>query len=830
MTTLSLAGEWQLAPICSDAIAPHCRYFLDDKTIPLSLPGDIHTALLEAGIISNPYFGTQELDMQWVGKSDWRARKTFTIPQEDLSGSRVMLTLTMADTLIQVFVNEVEVGTCCNQFRRWRFDCTKELTPGENIVELRFTSAEKGALAKAGGLSYPIPYSTYPVYSPHRNLIRKTQCHSGWDWGPCLLALGVYELMQLDFIDVGYIESTTTRSKPSENGWSLDVKVRYQAIREALLDCRVRIQNQDVSRQLHVVPGLNVLEFALEVTDVELWMPNGYGRQHLYPLAVTIGDESVEKRVGFRTLEMKTTADSQGGTAMTVCVNGRDIFCKGANWIPLDAFPARLTRNRYQQLLQDAAEAHMNMIRVWGGGMYEHECFYELCDEKGLLIWHDCMFSCSLYPAEKDFLENVEQELRYQIPRLMDHPSIALWCGNNEDLGAINWYEESRRNRDRYVIDYDRLNEGVVGRIVRELDPDRTWWPSSPSAGPDDFSDNWHNDSRGDMHCWTVWHEGKPFEAYLDIKPRFVSEFGYQAFPSLSTVATYADRDQWNLTSPVMEHHQKHPRGNTIIMENFTRYYRFPQGFEQMLYLSQVQQAAAIRTAVEYWRTLRPTCMGALYWQLNDNWPVASWSSIDYTGKWKLLHYAAKRFFQPLLPVLVLKDGKLTITVVNDTEKNLDCRASVKIRRFDGTKILQNVYMPSVASDSCQEVCSLSLHDLGIPLDDAFMYIKLYAADRYVENSIFLGHPKKYQLIDPKLTHQVQVVPGGFGITLSVKAPAFAVALDQGEVKGSFSDNLFDLRPSALKTVVFRCREEVSLERFNEQLKIFDLYHSYNPI
>ena len=514
---------------------------------------------------------------------------------------------------------------------------------------------------------------------------------------------------------------------------------------------------------------------------------------------------------------------------MAFCVNGRDIFCKGANWIPLDAFPARLTKNRYQQLLQDAVDANMNMIRLWGGGLYEHDCFYEYCDEKGLLIWHDCMFSCSLYPADPRFLANVEQELRYQIPRLQYHPSIALWCGNNEDLGAIGWYEESRNNRDRYVIDYDRLNEGVVGRVIRELDPSRTWWPSSPSAGPDDFSDNWHNDSKGDMHFWSVWHEGKPFESYYSIKPRFVSEFGYQSFPSLSTVATYASQDQWNLSSPVMEHHQKNPRGNSIILENFTRYFRFPNGFEQMLYLSQVQQAAAMKLAIEYFRSLRPTCMGALYWQLNDNWPVASWSSIDYTGKWKLLHYAAKRFYAPLLPVIIQKDGQLRIFIINDTNKELECKAAVKIRRFDGTKIIQKEYFPIVGPDSCLEICSMIPKDQNIPLDDAFIYVKLYSGNHYVENSAFFDYPKKFTLRDPKIDYQIEEIPEGFSITMSVQAPAFYVALDQGSIKGTFNKNLFDLRPSAPKTVYFRAREKTTLEDFTNQLMIFDLYHSYNP-
>ena len=284
------------------------------------------------------------------------------------------------------------------------------------------------------------------------------------------------------------------------------------------------------------------------------------------------------------------------------------------------------------------------------------------------MIWHDMMFSCALYPSTPGFLANVEREIRHQVKRLRDHPCIALWCGNNEDVGALTWYPESRKNRDRYIVDYDRLNEGVIGRVVDECDPTRTFWPSSPSAGRGDYSDNWHDDRRGDMHYWSVWHESKAFSAYYEVSPRFCSEFGYQSFPSVELARGYCPPGQMNVTSPVMEHHQRHGRGNALIVEMFTRYFRMPEGFENFVYLSQVQQALAIKTAVEHWRHLRPTCMGTLYWQLNDNWPVCSWSSLEYGGKWKLLHHAARRFYAPtIVSAFQRPDRTVEVWLTSDT-------------------------------------------------------------------------------------------------------------------------------------------------------------------
>ncbi|MGH0052303.1 MAG: glycoside hydrolase family 2 protein, partial [Sphaerochaetaceae bacterium] len=638
MQTLNLNGSWNLSPLDNEAITPYCKYFLDHQYIPCTLPGDIHTALLEQGLIPDPYFGQQELDIQWVGQHDWVLSKTFTVEEAALVEGSPILTFTMADTIIAIHLNGKEIGQMDNQFRRWRFDLTGKLKAGENTMTLTFTSAEKKALQEAEKLAYPIPYSEYPVSAKHRNLVRKSQCHSGWDWGPCILAMGVYEPIKLAFIDEGLIETITSETKEVGKGrWDAVVTVIYNARQKQTLSCSISLAGEEQSGSVEMKQGLNKIDFHVQCKQVKRWWPNGEGKATLYPLKLHIGMQQAEKRIGFRTLHIRTEEEADGGKPMVFNVNGKDIFAKGANWIPLDALPSRLTHDRYEYLLQSCADANMNMIRVWGGGLYEKDSFYDLCDEKGILVWQDCMFSCSMYPSDPAFLASVEAELRYQVPRLKGHPSLALWCGNNEDLGAITWYEESKRNRDRYVIDYDRLNEGVVGKVIKELDPQRQWWPSSPSAGENDFSDNWHDDSKGDMHFWSVWHEGKSFEEYYTINPRFVSEFGFQSFPLLSTVRTYATEEMENLTSRVMEHHQKNPRGNSIIMENFTRYYRFPSSFAQMLYLSQVQQAKAMKMAIEYWRTTMPHCMGTLYWQLNDNWPVASWSSIDYTGTWKLL-------------------------------------------------------------------------------------------------------------------------------------------------------------------------------------------------
>ncbi|HTX73682.1 MAG TPA: glycoside hydrolase family 2 protein, partial [Rectinemataceae bacterium] len=523
--------------------------------------------------------------------------------------------------------------------------------------------------------------------------------------------------------------------------------------------------------------------------------------------------------------------------SMTFRVNGRDIFCKGANWIPADALPSRWTKDHVERLLRSAVDANMNCLRVWGGGRYEAEAFYELCDELGILVWQDFMFSCALYPASADFLAEVEAEARHQVRRLMDHPSLALWCGNNEALGAITWYEESRANPARYLVDYDRLTEGVVGRVVRELDPGRPWWPSSPSAGPNDFSDNWHSDGRGDMHYWSVWHEGKPFSAYLDVRPRFCSEFGFQSLPSPAAAASFLPAGERNITSPTMEHHQRHPRGNSIILETMSRYFRMPSGFEVTLYLSQVQQALAIRTAVSYWRSLMPHCMGTLYWQLNDLWPVASWSSLDYDGGWKLLHYEARRFFDPVFLALYIKDDSVHAVGVNDGPLPIHGDLVLCLRRFDGSLVMDIATDGDLAPGRATPLWRTPLASLPCRLEDVYLAARLEGLRAGVPRSpgqarphgaapagstvdgvpsiaggraeilrrsqLFLTEPKRCTLAEPRLETRVLEHDGELSVELRVAAPAFFVDLRAEGLAGRFEDSGFYLLGGETRRIRF---------------------------
>ena len=543
-----------------------------------------------------------------------------------------------------------------------------------------------------------------------------------------------------------------------------------------------------------------------------------------------MGELSITKNICFSSLRV-VCEDDDIGRSLYFENNGRKIFAKGSNWIPCDTMASRMTEERYKSLLQSAVDANQNIIRVWGGGIYEKEIFYDTCDKLGIIIYHDMMFACSTYPSTKEFLDEVRKELDYQIPRLQSHACIGLYAGNNEDFGAINWYEESKNNRTVYIMDYDRLNNGVVGAKIKELDPSRLFWPSSPSSGPDDYGDNWHSDNRGDMHYWSVWHEKMSFDAYLQIKPRFVSEFGYESFPSMDTIKTFAEEKDYNFTSKLMEYHQRSPIGNSIILENFSRYFRFPEGFRNMVYLSQVQQAIAIKTAVEWWRSLKPNCLGSIYWQLNDIWPGPSWSSLEYSGKWKLLMYASKKFYEDIYLAFFPKDNKIYAYLCNDTNQDLHYQLTVKYLKFDGTEYKKDATAKgSVTSDGNKEIFSEEYSTKDAT--DYFIYGELTATnidgDEYIrDGTVFPGIYKHCDLADAKISCELEQKNKKFEITVKSDYPAFFVSFDTEGLKGKFSENMFTLLPNKSKTVVYTPEEEIEVEDLKKALSIYDLRHTY---
>ena len=816
MREICLNGDWNLV---ATRVEENNYGIAAGSGFSMPIPGSVQDALIDRAIVPDPYCGCNELETLFIGRSDWNISRSFELDYD--ASKHYILHLSKIDTVADLYINGALVASFDNEHRIFDLDVTSFLADGTNEIEFRFTSSEKLAMKRASELDHPAPCSRYKYDSPNRNLVRKAQCNAAWDWGLCLQTIGIHEDVLLYECSDVYFKSFSAIPLLHGDAWKLEIKARVLTFNDCNVDFFASVAGVEkkVSAKLQKGEGVVALELDIPASSVELWWPNGLGEQKLYDVLVCVDGFEKRRRIGFRTIEVKNNR-TMGGKELTVCVNGFDVFCKGANWIPLDARPALQAPERYDAIIRDVAAANMNMLRLWGGGWFEKDAFYDACDRYGILIWHDLMFSCSTYPAERWFLDSVETEIRDQVRRLSSRTCIALWCGNNECLGALGWYEETMANLRLYIKDYETLYVNWIDRILVEEDPSRMYWPSSPCAGPGDYSDNWHTDGNGDMHYWTVWHERKDFEFYHSVKPRFCSEFGYQSFPSLSEVASFAVPEDYDIHSAVMEHHQRNDEGNSIIEEMFGRYFRRPKDFASTLYLSQVQQAYAIETAVTYWRSLMPYCMGTLYWQLNDVWPVSSWSSIEYSGKWKALHYAAKRFYSSVAPLIYIEDGKLFVKVSNDGRSAVSDTLIVSIVDFSGNVLRTEKIALSVGSVAVQEGIVLDMKDLD--KEGSFVW----ASFTGVESSLLLTRPKDARIENPHLSVvSVEKTDGGFDVRLSCDRPAFYVVPDAGNIRGKFSDSYFTLNGE--RVIHFYCNDEdVTAGEFAAALRVFDLYSS----
>jgi len=808
--TFSLNGSW----------AVDCLDKNELKNIHITLPGDIHSALIEAEKMESPYWATNEKQVQWGGECEWLLHRSFELTATQCDVASLDLCIEYLDTIAEIKINNQVVAISRNMFVALKLNVLPFVKVGENRIEILLKRADLEAKAEAKKLPFPVPWAVGNNQVPHMNTLRKAQCHAGWDWGICLLVAGVY-----GDITITPIQKTRLVAVQTDQNWQGDncevtVSVEYEKLNIESELVTVKFAEQELLCELENMQQSQQFSFIVE--DANRWWPAGYGEAYLYDLTVALDGQTINKKIGLRELRLITEED-EVGSSMLFEVNGFPITAKGANWIPLDAMPGLNSDQRYRDLLTDAHAANMNMIRVWGGGIYEHDIFYELCDELGLLVWQDLMFACALYPSTRDFVENVVEEVDYQVKRLRNHSCIALWCGDNEVIGAIGWYPESRENREKYVVNYDRLNRALE-ETVEKADSSRRFWASSPCNGELDFGDAWHDDNRGDMHYWDVWHSGKSIDAYTTVNPRFCSEFGFQSWPSLPTVKQFAPEEDWNITSPSFEGHQKNGRGNSIITEMFTRYYRFPKSFEQMLYLSQVQQTVAIKTASEYWRAIKPINRGILYWQLNDCWPVSSWSSIEYDGRWKQLHYQTARFFAPLLAVFVKSEDTLRLQVVNDNRQGFEISGELIWQSWSGEILHQEVIKNSVEADGNVEVWSWPIDKLKGQEDEGFFYVKLSNGETCFNNTHFTAKAKQCRFVDPELRFEVQQGKLGFEVHVSVDKPAFFVHLEyQG--RGRFEDSSFTLLAGGKRSV--RYLGDASLAELKSGLTVYDLYHSY---
>jgi beta-mannosidase len=784
--------------------------------IPAEVPGCVHTDLLRAGKIPEPFYGTNEKALQWIEHTDWEYRSTFVADAALLRRDRIEIVFQGLDTFAEVSVNGTRVLSADNMFRSWRVDLKPRVVAGTNTVVVHFRSPIAATKPAYDRLGYTLPAVNDQAPEMLSMFARKAPYHYGWDWGPRFVTSGIWRPATIEAWDVARLDEVQVYQRALDDARArLEVAAVVTATRAGHARVTVGLPGGPTLGAVDKVlaPGRNEVRLEVVIDKPERWWPNGLGAQKLYTLETSLAVDGVihggrQTRIGLRTLEVVNRHDA-GGKTFTIVVNGAPVFMKGANWIPADSFVTRVTEQKYRSLLQSAATANMNMIRVWGGGIYEDDRFYALCDELGLLVWQDFMFACSMYPGDAAFIENVRLEATENVRRLRNHPSLALWAGNNEIEAAWQqwgWPTRFHLNKAAQTTiwnDYKRVFHEVLPRVVAAEDPGRFYTRSTPSGNEDGVAPGklgW-----GDLHYWGVWHAEAPYEAYAANVSRFMSEYGFQSFPTLPSVARYAPPSEWRIDSPVMLSHQRHPRGNALVRTYMDRDFRVPKDFGAFLYLSQVLQANVIQFGAEAHRRRMPYNMGSLYWQLDDCWPVASWSSIDYYGTQKALQYAARRFFAPVLVSPADENGTLRVYLVSDRRTDLPAHLTLRLVDLDGGadrwRFERDVTVKALTSEP---QFSAGKRDIlkGIDPSHVVLVAELTAGGGTVSRNLFYFQ-KTRDLALPSPELALAVTPHRIGATVKVTARRFARAvwLSTPDGDGAFSDNFFDLLPGETATV-----------------------------
>ncbi|MBM3189240.1 MAG: glycoside hydrolase family 2 protein [Chloroflexi bacterium] len=825
MQRSTLNGAWDLLKLGEEVI------------IPATVPGCVHTDLLAAGLIPDPYYRDNEHRLLWIGESDWLYRRTFSVSQALLDHERVLLRCHGLDTLATITLNGQEIGRTDNMFRTWEFDVKRLLRADENTIEVRLDSPM--AYVRKRGAERNLPaWGVGQHKLDGGGWIRKEPCNFGWDWGPMLVTSGIWRDIELVAYNEARIADVSVAQEHSPEGpVTLRIALEAERIEEGQQHAQFTLWlgGNVVARDTAPVTDSSV-NVQLRVEDPLLWWPHGMGEQPLYDLEIELTGaagqrlDAVRKRLGLRTLRL-IQEDDAWGRSFCFAANGVPFFAKGANWIPADTFAPRLTRDDYARLLQDAVAANMNMLRVWGGGFYEDDRFYDLCDELGICVWQDFIFSCATYPTfDAAFMANVEAEAKDNIRRLRHHASLALWCGNNElEQGLVG---DEWTDRTMSWEDYSQLFDELLPRIVRALDPQRDYWPCSPHSPCGDRRD-FNNPTCGDAHLWSVWHGRQPFEWYRTCTHRFNSEFGFQSFPEPRTTYTYTEPRDRNITSYVMEHHQRSGIGNTTIMTYMLDWFRLPTSFERTLWLSQILQGMAIKYACEHWRRGMPRGMSTLYWQINDCWPVASWSSIDSLGRWKALHYMAKAFYAPLL-VSGLEDlSKGTVEIHVTSDQMSDCAGVVTwtLTNVQGAVLdsgAREVGIPA-RRNSLVETLDLQRYLASKGPRDLLLWLELSVAGEAVStNLVLFARPKHLELAEPEITTEVQpLADGSYRVTLTAQRPALWAWLELGDIDARYSEQFFHLRPDRPREIVVRPSRSVAIQELREALVVQSLVDTY---
>ena len=766
----------------------------DQNWLPAKVPGTVHLDLISNKIIPDPFKDENEKKVQWVENEDWDYQTQFMISSQELKNDNIDLVFNGLDTFSEIYLNGKLLKKTDNMFRKWNIPVKKYLKAGNNIVQVKFQSAVNTGKELAKKVPFTMPESP-------RSFVRKAQYQFGWDWGPRLVTAGIWKDVQLEFwnnakiITVKDIQNTTSKAI---NDLRFDVEIYAENAGDYILDLN------KIRQKISLKKGINTISVPYETKGMKLWQPNGRGEANLYDFEVKLSKDQKNIdgkniRIGLRTVELVQEKDEKG-KSFYFKVNGQPLYIKGTNWIPGDSFSPRMTKEKYQKLIKDTKDANMNMIRIWGGGIYEDDEFYKACDEKGILVWQDFMFAGSFYPADEAFLNNVKEEVKDQVNRLQNHPSIALWCGNNEiDEAIVNWgyqkqFKYSKDDSLQVWKDYKKLFHDVIPNALSEnLKSDKNiYWPSSPSIG-------WgHKESltEGDSHYWGVWWGEQPFEIYNEKVGRFMSEYGFQGTPSLETTKSmFSGTPELNLQNPTIKAHEKHARGWDIINEYLKRDYKIPTDFVQYNYVSQLLQARGMQIAIEAHRRAKPYNMGTLYWQLNDCWPVVSWSSIDYLGNWKAFHYQAKRSFEPVLVSIAETDKSYDVYLISDLMNTLKLNTKFELIDFKGKTLWKSTQSDDINADVSKKIRSISKSELAqFNLSETVLKISS-EKDATFEKLFFFNKPKDLKLSKPEIKIR-KISPTVIEVSTDILAKEVYLIGDT-----HFSDNFFDLLPGVSKKI-----------------------------
>ena len=824
MHTQTLGGTWQF------------RQSGSTEWLPAHVPGGVHTDLLTLGRIPDPFAADNEKKVQWVAESDWEYRRSFIAEKALSAEERQTLVCDGLDTLAEVFLNGRLLGNTNNMFRRWSWEVGKLLLAGENELKILFRAPV--TYIRTRQAVKPLLGGGDMLGGPH---LRKAPCQWGWDWGPKLPPIGIWKDIRLEGHSQAKFEDIHIRQFHSDGQVTLSAEIKIEQWERSELQATMRVSSPDGKElTIHSEPqqsgnGTSICNLKSIILDPQLWWPNGFGLQPLYNVDISLDSgetclESRSYRVGLRSLKLRQEPD-EWGESFTFVVNDVPIFAKGADWIPADSFPTRISDGSMQRLIRDAAAANMNMLRVWGGGLYEEERFYDLCDRYGVLIWQDFIFACGIYPEDAVFAENVRVEAVENVRRLRHHASLALWCGNNEmEQGWVDWKWNNPADPlvQNLKAGYDRMFHQLLPQVVAAEDPDRSYWPSSASSGIPFAEPN--SQQRGDTHYWDVWHGRKPFSAYREQFPRFMSEFGFQALPPYKTIQTYAAPQDQNMTSYVMEHHQRSGSGNGLMIGQMTDTFRMPKDFQSLVYLSMVLQAEGIRYGVEHWRRARERVSGTLIWQLNDCWPVASWSSIDYFGRWKALHYAARKFYAPILLSVEDKGERMGVCVTNDTTSRWAGEMRWSLQTLTGERLEQGaeqVYASPLAM-TCIRALDFSRHVNDNNRRGVVFIAELWKDKLLLTRQLATFAPNKHlELCPPQLELQVSEAAGQLIIQVTSNSLARFVELELEGADVIFSDNYFDLPAGQTLSVSCPLPEGWRLEQAQAALRVRSLYDSF---